>query len=192
VRIAYTGAAADGERLVEPLRALGPRLIDKLDDMPYRAGGSIYNEPAQPHAYSGGNAFLSGFDAAAARTVWELAGPAAPVPCVVELRHLGGALAAAPEVPNAVGHRDARYLLRVLSPLGPDADTVTAAHDRLFEAVRSWATGGRCLNFLYGRKTADQIRDAYEPADYRRLTRLKARYDPADLFRLGDHLPPAG
>jgi FAD/FMN-containing dehydrogenase len=188
VRIAYTGPAADGERLVEPLRAIGPRLIDKLDDMPYTAGGSIYNEPAQPHAYSGTNAFLAGFDATAAGTVWDLAGPAAPVPCVVELRHLGGALAAPPEVPNAVGHRDARYLLRVLSPLDPDP---TATHERLLAALKPWSTGGRCLNFLYGKKTPDQVRDAYEPADHRRLTRLKAAYDPADLFRLGDHIPPA-
>jgi FAD/FMN-containing dehydrogenase len=188
VRVAYTGPAADGERLVEPLRAIGPRLIDKLGDMPYTAAGSIYNEPAQPHAYSGTNAFLAGLDEPAARTVWELAGPAAPVPCVVELRHLGGALATPPEVPNAVGHRDAAYLLRVLSPLDPDP---TATHDRLFAALKSWTTGGRCLNFLYGKKTADQVREAYEPADYERLTRLKAGYDPADLFRLGDHIPPA-
>jgi hypothetical protein len=188
VRIAYTGSAADGERLVEPLRAIGPRLIDKLGDMPYTAAGSIYNEPAQPHAYSGTNEFLGGLDETAARTVWDLAGPAAPVPCVVELRHLGGALATPPEVPNAVGHRDAAYLLRVLSPLDPDP---TATHDRLFAALKPLSTGGRCLNFLYGKKTADQVRDAYEPADYERLTRLKAEYDPADLFRLGDHIPPA-
>ncbi|MGH3376404.1 MAG: FAD-binding oxidoreductase [Actinoallomurus sp.] len=189
VRIAYLGDAAAGERLVAPLRAVGPRLRDTLADLPYAETGSIYNDPVQPHAYSGTNLLLSGLDARALRTVAGLAGPDAPVPCVVDLRHLGGALARTPAVPNAVGHRSAAYLLRVLSPLdGTDHEAVRAAHRRVFAAMEPWSTGGRCLNFLYGDDV--QVREAYEPADFVRLTELKGVYDPANLFRLGRAIPP--
>ncbi|MGI5225462.1 FAD-binding oxidoreductase [Actinoallomurus sp. CA-142502] len=192
VRIAHLGDAAEGERLVAPLRAAGTPLRDTLAELPYAEGGSIYNDPAQPHGYSGSNLMLRDLDDRAVRTVHELAGPGAPVPCVVDLRHLGGALARTPGVPNAVGYRDARFILRVLSPLtGAGLDVVRAAHRRVFDAMEPWSAGGRSLNFIYGDGTADQVREAYEPADHRRLAELKAGYDPANLFRLNHNLPPA-
>jgi FAD/FMN-containing dehydrogenase len=189
VRVAHLGDAASGERLVTPLRAVGPRLLDTLAEMPYAESGSIYNDPTQPHAYSGSNLMLSGLDNEAVRTVFDLAGPAAPVPCVVDLRHLGGALARTPEIPSAVGHRDAAYLLRVLSPV-TDPQAVRAAHERVFAAMKPWATGGRSLSFIYENDPA-QVREAYEPDDHRRLTELKAVHDPANLFRLNHNIPPA-
>jgi hypothetical protein len=46
---------------------------------------------------------LSDLGDSAVRTVFDLAGPDAPVPCVVDLRHLGGALARTPAVASAPG-----------------------------------------------------------------------------------------
>ncbi|HEY7488490.1 MAG TPA: FAD-binding oxidoreductase [Streptosporangiaceae bacterium] len=192
VRFAYTGDAASGERLVAPLRAIGPRLIDDVRDLPYAESGTIYNDPPQPHAYRGSNAMLRGLDDAAVRTVLDLAGPDAPVPCVVDIRHLGGALAKPQGVANAVGNRDAAYVLRVLSVLnGAGIDTVRAAHRRLFDAMAPWATGGRSLSFVYDESTAEDVRTAFPAGDYRRLTELKAAHDPANTFRLGHTIPPA-
>ena len=180
IRIAYLGDNASGERLVAPLRAIGRRLIDTLADMPYAETGTISSDPDHPHAYTGSNLLLSGLDARAVDTVFDLAGPDAPVRCVVDIRHLGGALARTPEVPNAVGHRSAAYVLRVLSRLGDSGhDAVRAAHRRVFAAMEPWSTGGRSLNFIYG--VPDQADDAYEPGDRRRLAELKAAYDPANL-----------
>src|SRR3569833_2844061 len=48
VRIAYLGTGADGARLVEPLRAMGPRLIDTVDEMPFTAFAAILNDPVDP------------------------------------------------------------------------------------------------------------------------------------------------
>ncbi len=192
VRIAYTGDAEAGERLVAPLRAVGPRLIDTLDEMPYTAASSIYNDPTEPHAYSADNAMLGELDTTAVRTVLDLAGPDAPVPCIVQLRHLGGAVARPPAVENAVGHRDAQYLLVVLSPLGTfDVGTVRSVHRHLIEALAPW-TIGRCLNYMYGEKTStDRVRTAYDRDDYQRLSELKAVYDPTNIFRLNHNIPPA-
>lgn len=192
LRIAYTGEATTGERLVAPLRALGPRLIDSVDDMPYMNAGSIHNDPTEPMAYAAANTMLHGIDADAVRTVLDLAGPDAPVPCIIELRHLSGALASPPAVPNAVGHRDAAYLLNVLSRLdGFDARAMRAAHQRLRDALAPWSTGGRCLDFIYGEDaTTDHVRSAYDPHDYQRLAELKAVHDPDNMFRLNHNIPP--
>ncbi|GAA2268831.1 FAD-binding oxidoreductase [Kitasatospora cystarginea] len=193
VRIAYTGDSRTGEELVAPLRALGPRLTDTVAEMPYTECGAIYNDPPQPHAYVGDNVLLREFGAGQADAVAKLAAPGTAVPCVVDVRHLGGALGRAPEVPNAVGHRDAHYLLRVLTPVGlAEPNEVRAAHRALLDTADSVV--GRCQNLVYGRyadgapeRPAD---DFWEPADHRRLTDLKTRLDPANLFRSNRNIAP--
>lgn len=107
------------------------------------------------------------------------------MPHVVELRHLGGGLARPPAVPNAVGNRDARFLLNVVSRLErADIARIRPAHARVFEAIAPWSTGGWFLNFMNGEDAAAQVRSAYSSADYRRLTGLKAIYVPENTFRL--------
>ncbi|AZS73608.1 FAD-linked oxidoreductase [Streptomyces lydicus] len=193
IRIAYTGSAAEGERLVAPLRAVGPRVSDDLCEMPYAGSHTIHRDPSDPHAYDGDNALLSGLDAAALRRVVALTGPAAPVMTVVQLNHLGGALSAGT---GAVGHRDARYALRLLSGLtggaaGDGADaalaTVRALHAEALAAVAPWRLG-RSVNFLFGghgdRPDAAEVARSVHGADeHRRLAGLKARHDPENVFR---------
>ncbi|WP_020666452.1 FAD-binding oxidoreductase [Amycolatopsis nigrescens] len=193
VRIAYLGDAAEGERLVAPLREVGPRLIDAIGELPYTESGTIHNEPDRPAPYHSTHALLRELDPATIRSVLELAGPGAPDACVLEIRHLGGALAEPPAVPNSVGHREATFVLAMLSILDDaGADPVLPAHRRFADLVAPWSVG-TSVNFLYGRNAADEeVRTAYRPADLRRLTELKARYDPANLFRLNHNIPPAG
>ncbi|MFG2994882.1 BBE domain-containing protein, partial [Streptomyces sp. NPDC048257] len=193
VRIACTAGAVEGRKAVAPLRAVGPRLMDTLRDMPYTAAGSIFDDPAHPHGYAGDNALLGALEPPVLRAVQDLAGPGAPVMCVVDLRHLGGALARRQGAPNAVGHRDAAYILRVLSPVEPGAGAeVAPVHDRLLDAVLPW-TVGRNLNFVYGGSrtiTHERLDTLYGGTAHRRLARLKAVHDPANTFRVNHNIQP--
>ncbi|MEV0372293.1 FAD-binding oxidoreductase [Streptomyces sp. NPDC050636] len=187
IRIAYTGSAEEGEKLVAPLRAIGPRVSDDLREMPYAESHTIHRDPSDPHAYNGDNALLSGLDAAALRRVAALTGPAAPAMVVVQLNHLGGALAGHSRE-SAVGHRDARFALRLLSPLdGTDLAAVRALHAEALAAVAPWRLG-RSVNFLFGEHgeradAAEVARSVHGAEVHRRLAALKAVHDPENLFR---------
>ncbi|MGP4051758.1 FAD-binding oxidoreductase [Streptomyces sp. 2A115] len=174
VRVAYTGA--DGERLVAPLREIGPVLADSLREMPYAESRTIHSDPDFPHAYYGDSAVLSELDLAAAAELLALTGPDAPSMYVVQINHLGGALAE--QRPNAVPHREGRFLVRVLG--GVDDPAREHLHQAL-ATVEPW-TIGRALNFAYG--AGDRAAEGlYDPGTRKRLAGLKSVYDPANLFR---------
>ncbi|GAA4633194.1 FAD-binding oxidoreductase [Actinoallomurus vinaceus] len=183
VQVAYLGSEEEGRELAAPLRALGPHLKDTLRVLPYTESGTVFDEPDRPHAYRSQNRLLRALDPAALATLPQTAGPAAPVMCVVGLRHLGGALARLPRVPNAVGHREAAYLLNILSPVEPgEEDKVRALHDDILAPFAAEALG-RSLNFSYGPLDEDEVRAGFAPDTYRRLTELKAAYDPDGVIQ---------
>src|SRR6185437_10256525 len=192
VRIAFTGSAAVGADLVAPMRTVGPRLVDTVGEMPYEAVGSIHNDPVQPMAYRTVGAMLSDLDEPAVQALLEQAVEDTADPLIVELRHLGGALAAPPAVASAVAHRDAGYLLILLSPLRPDgagAATAVSRHELLLEKLGPAVTG-RCLNFMHGEYPAEQVKAAYSIAGYRRLRQVKAIWDPQNIFCLDHNILP--
>ncbi|WP_229925086.1 hypothetical protein [Streptomyces sulfonofaciens] len=81
VRIVCTGRAGEGERLVAPLRRLGPVLADSLRERPYAESRTIRSGPDFRYGYHGDSAVLSGLGPAAAREPPALTGPAAPMMC---------------------------------------------------------------------------------------------------------------
>jgi hypothetical protein len=175
VRVAHTGA--DGERLVAPLREIGPVLSDSLREMPYAESHTIHNDPDFPHAYYGDSAVLSGLDVGRAAGLLGRTGPEAEAMCVVQVNHLGGALAR--PAPNAVPYREGRFLVRLLVP-GADAVVARGVMDAAFEPLGP-ATLGRTLNFAFG--AGDRTEGFYDAGTRKRLAELKAAYDPANLFR---------
>ncbi|WBO66353.1 FAD-binding oxidoreductase [Streptomyces camelliae] len=175
VRVAYTGD--DGEALVAPLRRLGPVLSDSLRVMPYAESHTIHSDPDTPHAYYGDSAVLANLDVGRAGELLRMTGPgAADAMCVVQINHLGGALAR--PAPNAVPWRAGRFLVRLLT-VG-EREPARALLDPAF-ALLAEDTLGRSLNFAFG--AGDRSAGLYDPDTAKRLARVKEQYDPANLFR---------
>ncbi|MFI9251690.1 FAD-binding oxidoreductase [Streptomyces sp. NPDC053069] len=174
IRVAWTGT--DGERIVAPLREIGPLLSDSLRAMPYAESHTIHSDPDFPHAYYGDSAVLRDLDVERAGDLLRATGPGAGPMCVVQINHLGGALAR--PAPNAVPYREGRFLVRLLT--AGEREQARAVLDPAF-ALLAEDTLGRSLNFAFG--AGDRNTGLYGPETRKRLARVKQTHDPANLFR---------
>ncbi|MDC2953479.1 FAD-binding oxidoreductase [Streptomyces gilvifuscus] len=174
VRVAYTGG--DGDAVVAALRESGPVLADSLGEMPYSRSHTIHSDPDFPHAYYGDSAVLSELDLAAAGELLARTGPDAGGPmCVVQINHLGGALAR--PAPNSVPYREGRFLLRLLG--AGEREKARAVVDPAL-ALLADTTIGRARNFAFG--AGDRREGLYDPVTHARLAGLKSIHDPTNLF----------
>lgn len=182
VQIAYLGSRPGGDELLAPLRALKPE-VDTVQVIPYRDSHVVFSEPDQPHAYVGDNVLLSAMDEQHLRETIAVSGPEGSVPCVVSVRHLGGALSRLPTEPSAVSHRSAAYALTLLSPIAPrDAPGAWKLQSDL---LGGWAdqAAGSSPNFTFGRPDRRSAQPTFDPERRARLRLLARTYDPYRLLR---------
>lgn len=189
LRIAYSGPEPDGRALLHRMRSHEP-ILDTVTDRPYTEIGEVHKDPTQPCAHHTRSALLSRLDDRAVAALLELAGPRVALPPgMVELRHLGGALARQPRFANPIGHRDAGFTLLVAN-VGA-ARELAPVQDRIVAGMAPWATGGLFPNFLLAADTDPRrVAAAYPTPDYRWLRRVKAAYDPRNTMRLNHNIPP--
>jgi FAD/FMN-containing dehydrogenase len=192
VRIAYNGTAADGERMLAPLRAAAPAVLDTVADMPYTKVATIHNEPAEPVPYYERSIMLREFPAQAQDKLVDLAGPdSASTLTIVELRALGGAWDREPAVPNAVATRGLPYVLLGVAG-GPvsEEQQLQESVAELLDGMEPWRGERRLVNNL----APDEATDAaaiYGLERYERLAAVKKTYDPANMFRINHNVLPA-
>ena len=110
---------------------------------------------------------------------------------VAQLRVLGGAMARVPADATAFAHRKSRIMVNVAAFYeGPDDQRSREAWVAEFAAALDQGDGGAYVNFLAD-EGEERIRAAYPGATWDRLAAIKARYDPTNLFRLNQNIPPA-
>jgi FAD/FMN-containing dehydrogenase len=109
---------------------------------------------------------------------------------VAQLRVLGGAVARVPAEATAFAHRGRRVMVAVGAVYErPDETAVHEAWVTGFAAALRQGDSGVYVNFL-GDEGEARIREAYPGPTWDRLTAIKARYDPTNLFRLNQNIPP--
>ena len=189
VRVAHQGPAAEAEALLQGLREAGTVLLDTLSSLPLTEIGTIHNDRTAPLEVHSSSLVLRNLDGDLVETVAAHAGPDAP--SLVELRHLAGALGRPPVVPNAVGHRGGTANLFTTAYPTDDYTTADAEQQRLVADLERWSDGGALSTFLLGsRVSPDDVRAAYRPEDYDRLVELKTQWDPDNVFRFNQNIPP--
>jgi FAD/FMN-containing dehydrogenase len=192
LRIAYDGTAEDGERMIAPLRAVAPAILDTVADMPYAAVASIHNEPTEPLPFYERSVMLREFPAEAQDKLVELVGPDSDATMwIAELRALGGAWDREPAVPNAVATRGLPYVLLGVE-VGPlsEEQRLKESIAALLDGMAPWQGDRRLVNNLAPEEATDTVA-IYGPECYARLVGVKKTYDPTNMFRLNPNVVPA-
>ena len=186
--VVHAGEPAAGDRAVAPFRALGAPIADTVGPVRYRdllvpAGGDH-------QTWAHRTMFLDAVDVdAAAALLAALRDSDSPMP-LVQLRVLGGAMARVPADATAFAHRTAPILANVAALYEhPDELPSRAAWvDGLTSVLRP--RNGAAAGFL-GDEGRSGVRQAYPGRTWERLAKVKRRYDPTNLFRLNQNVPPA-
>jgi hypothetical protein len=180
-----------GAEMIRDLRSLRPA-VDTFTPAGPAALGRMHQDPEQPTPQLLGARLLDEVSHATIDAVLAEAGPGSGSPlAVLELRHLGGALARRGRGSGALAALDASDAL-LCGGVASDTHLTEAINSRtrsVFDAVREWDTGRRYAGFAESHPVDASM--FFPDAVYRRLRRIKADVDPADLI-LGNHpVPPA-
>jgi FAD/FMN-containing dehydrogenase len=191
--LAYAGETEAGKRAVAPFRALATPIADMVRPMRYPELYLPDQEGYHPVA-TGRTMFLDAIDRGAAETIVDRLQASTAFMPVVQLRVLGGAMARVPADATAFAHRERGIMANVAAVyMRPEESVVHEPWVTGFAAALrrdTSAAPGAYVNFLADEGAA-RVREAYPGPAWDRLTAIKARYDPTNLFRLNQNIPPA-
>jgi len=187
----YLGDPDDAQEALAPVRAMEPA-FDGIGEAPYPAVQSSFDPLYPPglQSYWRGDFFEAVPDAA----IDAHAHFAELMPTMLSTMHLypvDGAVNRVPSHATAWAHRNVTYSQVILGadPEPANADAVRKWAIDYHDATHPHSAGGGYVNFMM-EEGQGRIRATYGD-NYTRLARIKAEYDPTNVFRINQNISPA-
>jgi FAD/FMN-containing dehydrogenase len=193
---AWVGPIDEGLRALQPLREFGSPVADMVAEARYVDHRAIFDQAYPPGMRNYWRAsmvagwsddVIDGLSEVFARSASNSSGTA------IVLEPLGGAIARVGASDTAFAHRRSPYTtLLTASWQDPARDEANRKWIRdAWEVLRPSLAGGVYVNYMQNEEEegAVRIREAYGE-NYLRLARLKAKYDPENLFRMNQNIRP--
>jgi hypothetical protein len=187
-RVCYAGEMKDAEDAVRPLREIAAPILDLLRPMPYAA---LLDEeaPSKGQVVAVRNMFVDHLDEPDGATILEHLSRTDSWLRLVQFRVLGGSISRVAPDETAYAHRKSSIMINVVRAVENDESAARHWTVELAEALDQ-GDDGAYVNF-FGPADASRIEAAYPGKTLTRLRRIKATYDPSNLFRNNDNITPA-
>lgn len=190
----YAGPVEEGEDILRPLREFGSPLVDTFETMPYSAAQRMadFLWPPGLHNYWK-SSYLTALSDDAIGVIVDFFARVPSPRTVIVLEHNGdSAWDRVPDSATAFGERAWPYNFLVTSAWSDPkhAERNIAWTRELFDAMRPFAAPSAYVNYLGGDEGGDGLKAAYG-SKLQRLASLKAKFDPANLFRMNQNIAPA-
>ncbi len=187
----YCGDIQAGEAATARLRAIRKPIADVVGPAPFTAWQQAFDPLLTPGArnYWKSHDFTDLSD----ETIQILLGAVRNLPgpeCEIFVGHVGGASGRVAVDATAFPQRSSHFVMNVHArwrEAASDQACIDWARG-LYKATKPYAAGTAYINFMPEDET-DRIEAAYG-TNYQRLTEVKRRYDPLNLFRMNQNVKP--
>jgi len=188
----YSGDPDEGERVVAPIKSFGSPIGDVMTRRPYTQLQSLL-DATQPKGrrYYWKSEYLPDVKPALCELVMKHAGKIPSPHAAVILFHLAGALNEFPDDHSPVGNRDAGYVLNIAGSWeeeAADQQNIEWAR-QAWNEMKQFSTGGTYINFLTEDEGSQRV-EAALGGGIRRLSEVKTRWDPENIFRTNRNILP--
>jgi FAD/FMN-containing dehydrogenase len=190
--LAYSGPASGADAAIAPFRAIATPLADFVQSGEYHAIMFPPEDGDYHPTATSLNLFMDRFGPAEAELAMDyLARGEAPFR-VIQLRVLGGAASRVAADATAYAHRDRNIMVNVAAFHDGSAADRASKHSWVanFAHALNGTDRAAYVNFI-GDEGSERVRDAYLEATWNRLRQVKRQYDPHNLFRRNQNIPPA-
>ena len=189
----YSGDPEQGEKAVAPIKSFGKPIGDVLIRRPYAQLQSLL-DATQPNGrrYYWKSEYLPDIESALCEKLVEYAAKIPSPHSAAILFQLDGALNQLSNDHSAVGNRDARYVVNLASSWenSGDDDVNIGWARAAWADMKQFSTGGTYVNFLTEDEGPERIEAALS-SSYQRLTEIKKKWDPQNVFRTNRNISPA-
>lgn len=190
VQLLYAGDADAGQGVIAPFRTIVTPIADMVRPMPYAQWYRI-EPPRMTAIWAIRTMFLDAFKQREAEVTLEHVTSSKALMALTQIRVLGGAMARVPVEATAFAHRKQPIMAYALALYAnPAEQEMHEAWAADFAAALAQGKPGAYVGFL-GDEGAARVHEAYPGATWERLAAIKARYDPTNLFRMNQNIPPA-
>jgi FAD/FMN-containing dehydrogenase len=187
----YTGDPEEAERLFEPIRALAPVAMDFAGPIPLPALQSLFDGLYPPGLQWYWNAdFFTELNDEVIDLHIQHASQLPTVHSTMHLYPINGAAHRVGEKDTAWSFREANFA-QVIVGVDPDPannERMIRWSKEYWSALHPYSAGGAYVNMIM-EEGADRIQAAYRD-NYPRLTQIKSKYDPNNLFRVNQNIKP--
>jgi FAD/FMN-containing dehydrogenase len=191
ITAAYPGDVVDGERLMAPIKQFGPPVVDAMGPMPYRAQQSLIDAAMPPGVL---NYWKAEFLRDMSEDVIEVSTEAfsrvpSPMSSILFFPIRGAASRVSPDA-TAFPHRSGYHvgIYSLWADRAQNEPNIAWAR-QTWNSIQPLTAGGVYVNELGDDEGVDRVRMAYG-LNYERLQQIKAKYDPANVFRLTANITP--
>jgi FAD/FMN-containing dehydrogenase len=194
VAACYNGPVEQGAPLVRPFQRVGKPLVDGIRPISYVEVQHLFAEiPFGLQNYWKGH-LVRKMPEAAIDAVMDAADGMTSEHSAILIEAPHGAASRVPDADTAYSQRDKRYNISALAIWEEDGNPqrhIQWARDLASRIAPLSGGGAAYVNYLNDDASADEVKGAYGGEKYQRLRMLKATYDPENVFRYNQNIPPA-
>ncbi len=186
----YAGDAEAGERVMSKFRAIAIPHADMLRPLAYPEMFPPEESGGYHPVAAGRTMFLDHVDHSVAQFILDTLAKSTAMMAVTQLRVLGGAMGRVSADATAFAHRGSKIMTNLAALYNnPEEKDHHETWISKYEKKIRQSDKGAYVNFL-GEVDQKQVRAAYPGDTWKKLGQIKKKYDPTNLFRLNQNIPP--